>query len=422
MSEPHPALELAEAVADLLHHPQAVSRFLPRDRWYPQSLATGAPGIALLHVELAALGIRPWQRVHDWLTSEPHFVAGPESNPYYGAPAFAHAMAAATRANPNAYQRALSNLDTSIDSAVLERIGAARSRLDRAQLPVPAEFDTIRGLAGYGAYLLCRAPQSDTLRAILSYLVSLVVPIAVEGHQVPGWWCQGAPSKRLDDQFSHGHSSHGVAHGIGGPLALLSLAAIRGIHVVGQLAAIHTICAWLDGWETTNGSATNWPYWINLTELGERKVERPRAQRPSWCYGTAGLGRALQLAAIATDDSGRKSRIEAAVANTLTDQATLTVTTDVSLCHGFAGLARLVSVLAADAAPQTAKRLRARALSLFRRVHETGPDPQTVAERLLTSAAAGPGLLDGAAGTALAGVGATVHRPQSCWDTCLLIV
>jgi len=147
-------------------------------------------------------------------------------------------MAAATRANPSAYQHALSILDNSIDSTVLQRISAAHVRLDQAQIPVPAEFDTIRGLTGYGTYLLHRPPHSDTLRAILCYLVRLVEPIAIDGHPVPGWWCQGSPSKRLDGQFPHGHSNHEVAHGIGGPLALLSLAAIQGIQVAGQPTAI----------------------------------------------------------------------------------------------------------------------------------------------------------------------------------------
>lgn len=421
MSQQHPALQLAETVADLLHHPEAISQYVPHDRWHPQSLANGAPGIALLHIELAALGLRPWQRVHDWLASERHFAAGPESNPYYGAPAFAHAMAAAARANPAAYQHALSKLDDSIDSAVLQRISVACARVNQAQLPLPAEFDTIRGLTGYGAYLLHRAPHGDTVRAILDYLVRLVEPIAVEGHTLPGWWCQGSPSKRLDGQFPHGHSNHGVAHGIGGPLALLSLATIRGIHVDGQQNAIHTICTWLDYWETSNGTATNWPYWISLTELHQRHADRPWAQRPSWCYGTAGLGRALQLAAIATDDTTRKHHIEAAVANTLADPAALTVTTDSSLCHGFAGLALLASVMAADAAPQAGQQLRAHIPSLLHRIQDTGPDPQAVAEKLLTSAAAGPGFLDGAAGTALAGLSAIIDPPQSRWDTCLLI-
>lgn len=421
MSQAHPALQLAEAVADLLHHPQAISQFVSHDTWYPQSLANGVPGIALLHVELAAAGIRPWQRVHDWLASQRHFVTGPESNPYYGAPAFAHAMASAAQLMPNLYQRALSSLDNDIDAVVRERVAAAYGRFDKAVAPQLSEFDTIRGLTGYGAYLLRRVPQSDALREILAYLVRLTDPIVVEEHKVPGWWCQGAPSKRYEGQFPHGHSNHGVAHGIGGPLALLSLAAIRGIHVDGQLPAIHAICGWLDAWEATNGGATNWPYWVGLSELRQRRADRPWAQRPSWCYGTAGLGRALQLAAIATGDLVRQHRVETAVADTLVDDNALAVTTDSSLCHGFAGLAHLAAVVAADAAPSAAQQLRARIPALFHRVQVTGPEPRAIAGKLLTSAVAGPGLLDGAAGTALAVLAATVHPPLSRWDTCLLI-
>lgn len=412
------ALRLAEAVADLLHHPQTVSQYVPRDTWHPQSLATGAPGIALLHIELAALGIRSWRRVHDWLTSAQHYVTGPHSNPFYGAPAYAHAMAAAARVNPNTYQRALSKLDDSIESAVRLRLDAAHRRLDTAQPPVPAEFDTIRGLTGYGAYLMHRMPHGDILQAILRYLVRLTEPITVAGHIVPGWWCHGPPTTRLDGRFPHGHSNHGVAHGIGGPLALLSLATIRGIHVDGQEAATRTICAWLDTWQTES-AVTSWPYWINLTELHQQQADRP-AQRPSWCYGTAGLGRALQLAAIATRDPGRRQHVETAVADTLTDQTALEVTTDASLCHGFAGLAHLAHVVAADATPLAARRLRTRIPSLLHRIHNPRTDPHTAARKLAASAA-GPGLLDGAAGTALAALSTTVAAPQSGWDTCLLI-
>lgn len=45
-----------------------------------------------------------------------------------------------------------------------------------------------------------------------------------------------------------GHAKSGMAHGIGGPLALLAFTATRGISVPGHFHAIGRIRAWLDHW------------------------------------------------------------------------------------------------------------------------------------------------------------------------------
>jgi hypothetical protein len=100
-----PALTMADAVADLLADP-ATAPVLPRtattDR---QQLAYGPMGIALLHIERAASGLEPWQRAHDWLaaaTRQP-FTSGPDSHPFYGAPALAHTVACANEHLPGSY-------------------------------------------------------------------------------------------------------------------------------------------------------------------------------------------------------------------------------------------------------------------------------------------------------------------------------
>ncbi|WP_328383670.1 hypothetical protein OHQ88_14165 [Micromonospora zamorensis] len=55
MSPKYESHELAVAIADLLVDPDDPS--LPiHQPWWRQSLALGVPGIALLHVELAAAG------------------------------------------------------------------------------------------------------------------------------------------------------------------------------------------------------------------------------------------------------------------------------------------------------------------------------------------------------------------------------
>ncbi|MGW1143557.1 lanthionine synthetase C family protein [Streptomyces sp. NPDC002454] len=406
----HPALDLADAITSQLADPG-----MPRS-WavpaYGQHLAYGPPGIALLHIERAARGLGPWQRAHNWLTaaSRQPLTSGPDSHPFYGAPAVVHALACAADHLPGSYQRALDSLDRQIAIDLRRRLEAAHRRIDAGRLSQLAEFDAIRGLTGYGAYLLRSSPDGATTRAVLDYCVRLTEPLTDQDETLPGWWAETGPSGNPDDGFPGGHANHGMAHGIGGVLALLALAARRGTVVSGHQAAMRTILAWLDRWETGPGPA--WPYWITRDELRTGRLTPSMPRRPSWCYGTAGLARAQQLAALTLGDTRRRIRAENALVAALTDSDQLKVITDNGLCHGFAGLAHLAARVAEDAHATTADRIRAAIPALLDKIH-------------LPGAALGsgdPGLLDGAAGVALALIApSTTTPPRSAWDSCLLI-
>lgn len=290
MTGEHPASQVAEAIADQLADPASIGEAMAARPWWRQSLAHGAPGIALLHVERAAAGLAPWRRAHDWLAyaARPALTTGAGSHLYYGAPALAHALACAAEQRPGSYERALNTIDQAITSEALRRLSAAHARMDAGRLPELAEFDLIRGLTGIGAYLLRRDPGGEAIRGILSYLTHLTQPVTAGGESLPGWWTATSPSGRQDNRLPGGHANCGVAHGIAGPLALLALAALRGVTVPGHHAAIARVCAWLDQWRTSTPYGPVWPYWIDRPQLlaGHRKTTR--TQRPSWCYGTSG--------------------------------------------------------------------------------------------------------------------------------------
>jgi Lanthionine synthetase C-like protein len=393
-------------VADLLADPATAplpSRTLTADR---QHLAYGPLGIALLHIERAAAGLGPWQRAHDWMaaaTAQP-FTAGPDSHPFYGAPALAHVVACAADHQPGRYQRTLAALDAQITKDARRRLDAAHRRIDAGELPHLSEFDTIRGLTGYGAYLLRRDPTAPTMRAVLEYLVRLIDPVHVRGERLPGWWTSDGPSGRPDPLFPRGHANSGLAHGIGGVLALLALAARHGTVVHGQRDAMRSVLTWLDRWREAGGPGIAWPYWVTLPELQARRLAPTAARRPSWCYGTAGLARARQLAALALGDQVLQVEAEISLLAALADLPQMTVTTDDGLCHGFAGLAHVAARVAEDADPVTAAHLQAAIPALLDQIGP--PDLES------------PGFLDGAAGIALA---VSDSPPISRWDACLLI-
>ncbi|MFJ5608115.1 lanthionine synthetase C family protein [Streptomyces sp. NPDC093221] len=388
-----------------------------------QQLAYGPLGIALLHIERAARDLGPWQRAHDWLavtTSKP-FTSGPDSHPFYGAPALAHVVArAAEHQAGTTYHRALASLDARIATDVQRRLDAAHRRIDVGRLPQLAEFDAMRGLTGYGAYLLRRDPSSSTARAVLDYCVRLTEPVVHHGEFLPGWWTATGPSGRPDDRYRGGHANNGMAHGIGGVLALLAVAARRGTVVSGHREALRTILDWLDLWPKSTGPDLAWPYWVTRDELRTGRLTPARPRRPSWCYGTAGLARAQQLAALALGDIDRQIEAETALVAAHTDPAQLKATTDSGLCHGFAGLAHVAARTADDAHHTTEVRLRATIPALLTAVCPQETDPVETAGALVKGV--GPGFLDGAAGIALALQSPAAGAPPvSDWDACLLI-
>ncbi|HLU96719.1 MAG TPA: lanthionine synthetase C family protein [Thermobifida alba] len=381
------AVAVAAAVADRLATPEQ-GRALAGDQWWPQSLAQGAAGITLLHIERARTGHGSWDRVHRWL--ECAVADGVQSSTrahlYYGAPALAFVLHQAVRAGA-AYENELARLDAVVDRIVVQRLEWAHARISRAELPTLNEFDAIRGLAGLGVLLLLRAPGTSLVKDVLAYLVRLTEPISVSGRELPGWWTPVGPGGRTSADFPGGHANNGMAHGIAGVLSVLAVAALNGTSVSGQHEAIRRICAWFDRWRRVGLGGVWWPYWI--TPALYRDDEEPSGpRRPSWCYGTSGIARAQQLAARALKDTERHAAAEAALRDALTHPAALAKVDDASLCHGYAGLA-LLAHHSGQADPD----------ALLNAIMD-GASADAVARRLI--AHRGINLLEGAAGTATA--------------------
>ncbi|MFJ7420072.1 lanthionine synthetase C family protein [Streptomyces uncialis] len=409
---------ISAATADRLASPAVAQRLGLPQGWHPQSLAYGAAGIALLHIERARAGLGPWQRAHDWLACavEDGVITGPDSHLHYGAPALAVALQAAADRSGR-YARALDKLDRHIAVSTCHRLESAHARMDKAvELPALAEFDAVRGLSGIGAHLLRREPHGELLRDILVYLVRLTEPVQSDGGSLPGWWSAQAPSGRVSPDFPGGHANHGMAHGIAGPLALLALSALADVRVDGQAEAIGVICSWLDRWRQEGTTGSWWPALITRAQLRGEQLLDTAPSRPSWCYGTAGHARSQQLAALATGGLARQRMAEAALVGALSDPAQLAATTDKSLCHGYAGLAHTAGRAAADALTPD---IGARVPMLLDAI---GADPGALKPSATPTEGGDIGLLEGAAGVALALHTISAGTPSpSGWDTFLLI-
>lgn len=380
----------------------------PRAVGWEHSLASGAVGIALLHIERAHAGLGTWETAYEWaaaMTRNP-IAAHPDAcSLFEGAPAVAFALHAARQP---AFASALDILDGPIADATRHRLECAHERIDRGQLPTIREFDLISGLTGVGVYLFHRCNHEDLVQDVLTYLVRLVEPVKINGEVLPGWWCNQSPGSQPAHRWPGGHGNLGMAHGIAGPLALLSTTLRRGITVAGQAEAIEQICAWLDHWRCDTDLATWWPGMISLAERRTGHVRQAGPQRPSWCYGTPGLARAQQLAAITLDDRQRQRQAEQALVGCITDEDQLARVTDASLCHGWAGLRQATRRVASDErclddfaihVPRLATRMK-------RHLHERRQPSHE-------------GLLEGRAGVDLARLAPAAATTS--WDACMLL-
>lgn len=401
------ALAASAAVAEALADPQAIQpAFQGRAR--PQSLAGGAVGIALLHIERARTGHGDDTVAHTWLklaASQP-ISAGGNANLFHGAPALGLALHAA---GTTRYRRALAALDDTTITLTRGRLADANARIDRGDPLLMREFDLIHGLTGLGVYHLHRHPGHPVTRDVLAYLVRLTRPLPGQRGttDLPPWWMPVGLSGEPDSDHPHGHGNLGVAHGISAVIALLSLAVLHDLTTTSLRDALARLCAWTDQWRRDDDAGPWWPGYLTIDHTG--RLEPSLRPRPSWCYGIAGTARAQQLAGIALGDARRQATAERGILAALRDPTRPALLPEIGLCHGKAGLLHAAFRMAVDArSPVLAAEL---------------PDlAGHLTAQLLGEPITEPELMDGAAGAALAlhAVG-TGTPPMSAWDAVLLL-
>lgn len=414
MTEAPPAtLSAAAAIAQILADPATVALDPQHPRARPQSLAGGAAGIALLHIERARTGHGDEATAHAWITEatrEP-LSAGANASLFHGAPTVGLLLHAADQPR---YRRSLAAIDAQVAAITRARLAAAQHRIDRGERLRMREFDLIHGLIGLGIYYLRRYPDQPITHDVLAYLVRLTQPptrhIKTDGLAgLPAWWLTDGLSSNPDpEKFLHGHGNLGVAHGMSAVIAVLALASLSGVAPAGTRDALAELCAWTDRWRQGTDMSPWWPGYLTYDNARTHQVAAMQRPRPSWCYGIAGISRAQQLAAVALADPTRQRRAEAGILAVMRDPEQLAKLDGIGLCHGKAGL-----------------------LQAAWRINESGDNPDLAAElpalaadlaTQLTEAADRPEFMDGASGAALAleTVGSGT-APASGWDAVLAL-
>ncbi|MGW1729179.1 lanthionine synthetase C family protein [Streptomyces sp. NPDC002306] len=378
-------------------------------RAWPQSLAGGASGIALLHIERARTGHGDWDTAHTWLTKAVHgeVSAAANANLYFGAPALAFIMDRAASGSSR-YLHGLQRLDAATLTLTRNRLATAHQRINRAERPPMEEFDLIQGLTGLGAYHLSRHPHHEITQDVLAYLVRLTGPLP-DPSQLPPWWTNDAPTGAPHADHPGGHGNFGLAHGIGSVMSVLSMALLRDVDVPGAADAVERICVWSDQWRQGDQTAPWWPGYISMRQATDHHVHSDLRPRPSWCYGVSGTARAQQLAGLALRDPARIQAAENAILAALRDPLQLDQLAGTGLCHGTAGLLQAAWRMATETDNA-----------------EIAAAMASLTDRLITAldqdGHENPELLDGTAGAALVlHTLGTSHTPAPHWDAFLAL-
>ncbi|WP_019546703.1 lanthionine synthetase C family protein [Streptomyces sulphureus] len=392
---------LDETLSTYTRHLQPQQTSSNSNPWHAQSLAHGAVGTALFAIERTHRGEAAHAEAHAWLThaTKAPISAVDSTGLFLGAPALAFVLDTTGH-----YTEARARLHECVLTLTRRRLRIAHARLAAGELAAFHEYDLLYGLTGLGAYLLRTAPTSSTMEQLLHYLIALARPLPYNAH-LPGWWVGHDPETRPDPHG--GHANFGLAHGFTGPLLLLSKALLRGLIVDGHHDALTDMCGWLTRWKQPGDRGPWWPETLTRAELATGAPDQPGPARPSWCYGTPGIARAGQLAALALRDTTLQDGFEHAALACLTDPNQLARLTDPGLCHGWAGLYQTTRHTVRDA-----------------RIRELATHLPVLAAALTHQAQdlpASSGFLTGATGVALALTTAAAPETPTCgWDACLL--
>jgi hypothetical protein len=299
--------------------------------------------------------------------------------------------------------------------------------IDHLEMP---DFDTISGVTGIGRTLLAFADRAEVralLEDVLLYLVELSGEKEVFGQQVAAWHVSSQNQFQEKDKsvYPQGNFNLGLAHGIAGPLALLSLAMRQGIEVQGQREAIRTNVQHLLKWVREDQNGPVWTGRVSFEEwvAGEINVGVTKLTlRDSWCYGAPGIARAVWLAGDVLGERSWQQLAEDSFRGIAgrTDNRFLT---SPIICHGWGGVLQFVQRMHADTGLEELDVLREELVRiLLDSYSEEYPFgfADTFTEEGVDMVDHRLGLLEGAIGPALALLGVLTDE-QTDWDAVLLI-
>lgn len=402
------------------------TEFIP---WGDLSMSHGYPGLCLLFGEMDKnFPEQAWDQIgHNYMLTIQQAIQsdGFASISLWGGISGIGMAARSLSRGGTRYQNFLSQLNQLLIESFQPALDQVLTNLETGVKM--GDYDVMSGLCGVGRYLLLfkeEAQIESIILKLLNYLVRLSHDIKVNGYTVPGWYISTENQFLFQERvvYPKGNFNCGLAHGIPGPLALLSLAILNGIEIPGQRDAIYRIADWLVRWRQKDAYGFYWPGRISWEEVIEEK-QISGEHREAWCYGSPGVARSLWIAGEATQIAEWQDIAVQSYQTTFQRPEENWNISAPTFCHGLIGLLQLVQRMYIDTGIEEfafhRNNLIKRILSMYEENSIFGfydLEPTVNGVRKMSKA----GLLDGVAGTALVLL-SMITRTDPEWDAVFLI-
>lgn len=429
--------DLADRMADPLSvrtiasEPLQITSTIPYPMWNDLSLANGYPSLVIFYQELhRQFPDQRWDYIaHDYIKKiiECIETTGIQNASLFGGLAgICYAISLASLQNKR-YKNLLHQLQALLVKVLQKHyLSPLENDIKKGQPSSPFFYELIQGITGIGIHFLTHKDEPQlfpVLIKLIRLLINRTLPIQVRDRIVPGWYIPLEYQFTDEDKknFPDGNFNLGLAHGIPGILAFLSLASIKGICLQGQTSAIIEIVKWIKRHSITKEEGLDWPACV----LWDRPLHpRSPSHRMAWCYGKPSILRSLFLAGLALKDRDLqqlslvnfKSIFKGSEANWNLQSPTF--------CHGLAGLYTLTKHMAKDTKDhelqKEANHLKQELMQYYNPDLPFGFQDLECEECDKHLFFQKPGLLDGSAGIALALLD-SIYPAKSAWQNLFLM-
>lgn len=316
-------------------------------KWSATDLASGNVGLALMYSYFDACF--PGQGFDD-LTQQYLSIAAAETRRsalvfpglFGGTAGLAFTLSLASRGGKR-YQKTLAGLH----EGLCEQVLAQQWRRSEAEKGVSSsDFDLVAGAAGILAYLVSLEQADPAIQQAIAHLLAYLLWLGQSG-QSPGrerWYIAPAllPNASQRQDFPQGNFNCGLAHGIPGPLAALSLTWLDGYRYPGLRETIAYLANWVVAHRVEQERGINWPDSIPLEAAAAPQAwQRLPPARTAWCYGAPGVARSLWLAGCALEDEELRGIGVEAIEAMLRRSVSQRIFSSPIICHGTAGVLQI---------------------------------------------------------------------------------
>jgi lantibiotic biosynthesis protein len=391
--------------------------------WRPYGIAQGDAGIALMYGYFdACFPDQGWDHAaHQWIERASRGAEAEEWLPvglFEGLSGLAFTADYLSRGGRR-YRKLVEHLNDRVVNEAHAACDEFDKRLEAGSAPFSV-WDAIAGITGIGTYFLSRRDYGNLLP-----IAERLIALSRHSEGLPCWRTPPEFSGEwMRHSYPEGHLNCGLAHGIPGPLALLSLARLDCFAASGLEEAIDRIASWLSDHCTNDAWGINWPSAVPLARceggLVKGSFEGLAGTHAGWCYGSPGVARALWLAGKARANEAFSSLALEAMRAVMRRPRHARALTSPALCHGVAGLLCTTLRFRQEATGEDFTGFGCALLGELEDMYE----PETLLGFRTSEPGGGridqAGLLDGAPGIAMALLAASTAQPP-IWDRLFLL-